>query len=131
MNAIVLPAGYETGNHYHDEQEELYFVHRGRSRSSSATAACIGWAPAGWPVWTLRTVRRLRNVGRGRRSHLCAGGKDGTSAATVSMPEGEERTRQRPTARRRAVARRWLAAYDGSKGIPGSRGWARRAFSIA
>src|SRR5882672_8493386 len=29
VNAIVLPAGLETGFHYHDEQEELYFVHRG------------------------------------------------------------------------------------------------------
>ena len=29
VNAIVLPAGLETGFHYHDAQEELYFVHRG------------------------------------------------------------------------------------------------------
>ncbi|CAN5539073.1 hypothetical protein BH20ACT19_BH20ACT19_14200 [soil metagenome] len=29
VNAIVLPAGAETGFHYHDEQEELYFLHRG------------------------------------------------------------------------------------------------------
>ena len=25
-----MPPGYESGGHYHDEQEELYFVHRGR-----------------------------------------------------------------------------------------------------
>src|SRR5665809_43380 len=30
VNAIVMPAGYESGSHVHDEQEELYFVHRGR-----------------------------------------------------------------------------------------------------
>ena len=30
VNAIVLPPSYETGSHYHDEQEELYFVHSGR-----------------------------------------------------------------------------------------------------
>jgi hypothetical protein len=29
INAIVLPVGYATGVHYHDEQEETYFVHRG------------------------------------------------------------------------------------------------------
>ncbi len=29
VNAIVMPAGIESGFHYHDEQEELYFVHRG------------------------------------------------------------------------------------------------------
>ena len=30
VNAIVLPPGYDTGSHFHDEQEELYFCHRGR-----------------------------------------------------------------------------------------------------
>ena len=29
VNAVVLPAGIETGFHAHDLQEELYFVHRG------------------------------------------------------------------------------------------------------
>ena len=29
INALVLPAGYSTGEHYHDEQEETYFVHQG------------------------------------------------------------------------------------------------------
>ena len=29
VNAIVLPPSYETGSHFHDEQEELYFVHSG------------------------------------------------------------------------------------------------------
>ena len=30
VNAIVMPPGYESGRHLHDEQEELYFVHQGR-----------------------------------------------------------------------------------------------------
>ena len=30
VNAIEIPPGFETGRHFHDEQEELYFVHRGR-----------------------------------------------------------------------------------------------------
>ncbi len=29
VNAIVMPPGIESGFHYHDTQEELYFVHRG------------------------------------------------------------------------------------------------------
>jgi uncharacterized cupin superfamily protein len=29
VNAIVFPAGYEGPNHFHDTQDELYFVHRG------------------------------------------------------------------------------------------------------
>jgi uncharacterized cupin superfamily protein len=29
VNAIVFPPHYEGPNHYHDSQDELYFVHRG------------------------------------------------------------------------------------------------------
>jgi mannose-6-phosphate isomerase-like protein (cupin superfamily) len=31
-NVIVFPPGYEGFHHWHDEQDELYFVHRGRAR---------------------------------------------------------------------------------------------------
>jgi mannose-6-phosphate isomerase-like protein (cupin superfamily) len=32
VNALVYPAHYEGFFHYHDTQDELYFVHRGRVR---------------------------------------------------------------------------------------------------
>ena len=32
VNAIVYPPGYIGFKHWHDEQDELYFVHRGRAR---------------------------------------------------------------------------------------------------
>jgi mannose-6-phosphate isomerase-like protein (cupin superfamily) len=32
VNAIVMPPGFEGFHHYHDEQDELYFVHRGTAR---------------------------------------------------------------------------------------------------
>jgi mannose-6-phosphate isomerase-like protein (cupin superfamily) len=32
VNAIVYPPGYVGFQHWHDEQDELYFVHRGRAR---------------------------------------------------------------------------------------------------
>jgi mannose-6-phosphate isomerase-like protein (cupin superfamily) len=32
VNALVYPAGYEGFSHYHDTQDELYFVHRGSVR---------------------------------------------------------------------------------------------------
>jgi mannose-6-phosphate isomerase-like protein (cupin superfamily) len=31
VNAIVMPPGYEGFLHYHDTQDELYLVHRGRA----------------------------------------------------------------------------------------------------
>ncbi len=32
VNALCYPPGYEGFSHYHDTQDELYFVHRGRIR---------------------------------------------------------------------------------------------------
>ena len=32
VNAIVYPPGHEGFNHYHDAQDELYFVHAGTAR---------------------------------------------------------------------------------------------------
>ena len=32
VNAIVMPPGAEGIHHYHDTQDELYFVHRGTAR---------------------------------------------------------------------------------------------------
>jgi mannose-6-phosphate isomerase-like protein (cupin superfamily) len=32
VNGVVYPPGYEGFLHYHDLQDELYFVHRGRAR---------------------------------------------------------------------------------------------------
>ena len=32
VNGIVMPPGYEGFLHFHDRQDELYFVHRGRAR---------------------------------------------------------------------------------------------------
>ena len=32
VNAIVYPPGFKGFLHFHDTQDELYFVHRGRAR---------------------------------------------------------------------------------------------------
>jgi len=32
VNAVVYPPGHDGFEHYHDSQDELYFVHRGRVR---------------------------------------------------------------------------------------------------
>jgi mannose-6-phosphate isomerase-like protein (cupin superfamily) len=31
VNALVFPPHYEGPNHFHDTQDELYFIHRGRA----------------------------------------------------------------------------------------------------
>ncbi len=44
INAIVLPPGYATGMHYHEQQEETYFVPG--SSSASATGPFTSWTRA-------------------------------------------------------------------------------------
>lgn len=96
VNAIVLPEGYETGDHYHDEQEELYFVHRGEVEIEFGDGSVHRLGPGGLARVDAPTVRRLRNVGEGDAVYLCAGGKGGYVGRDGRMPEGEERSRETP-----------------------------------
>src|ERR687893_1150218 len=63
VNAIELPPDYETGRHYHDEQEELYFVHRGRIEMSFGDGSRHELTPGGLARVDASTVRRIRNIG--------------------------------------------------------------------
>jgi mannose-6-phosphate isomerase-like protein (cupin superfamily) len=90
VNAIVLPAGTETGFHYHDDQEELYFVHRGTIEMRFADGAAITLGEGGL-VWVdAATVRQIRSVGDEDAVYLCTGGKDGYVGRDGRLPEGEE-----------------------------------------
>ena len=100
VNAIALPPGYETGRHFHDEQEELYFCTAGPIEvefgdgdhaSSSSRAAR--------PGSTRRTVRKIRNVGSDDAIYVIVGAKDGYVGRDGRLPEGET-SRFGPTARR-------------------------------
>lgn len=77
INALVLPPGYEGRKHYHDEQEETYFVHQGEVefRFGDGTAHRVG--PGGVVRVDAPTHRGLRNVGEGDAVVVIAGGKDG------------------------------------------------------
>jgi mannose-6-phosphate isomerase-like protein (cupin superfamily) len=77
INAIVIPPGYDVGSHYHDEQEETYFVHAGEVefRFGDGTRHVLG--PGGVCRVDPATHRGLRNVGSGDAIIIVAGGKDG------------------------------------------------------
>ena len=78
INAIVLPAGYATNRHFHEQQEETYFVHSGTIEFELGEDGDTHVLGAGGVVRVdPSTVRRLRNVGDGDAVYLCAGGKDG------------------------------------------------------
>jgi quercetin dioxygenase-like cupin family protein len=90
VNAIVLPAGIGTGFHFHDEQEELYFVHRGAIEMEFGDGSIQQLGEGGLARVDAATVRRIRNVGDVDAVYLCAGGKDGYIGRDGRVPPGEE-----------------------------------------
>jgi mannose-6-phosphate isomerase-like protein (cupin superfamily) len=90
VNAIVLPPGIETGFHYHDVQEELYFVHRGTIEMEFGDGSKHRLAEGGMARVDAATVRKIRNVGDVDAVYLCAGGKDGYVGRDGRVREGEE-----------------------------------------
>ena len=88
VNGIVLPEGYETGRHFHDEQEEVYFVHRGRIEITlNDTTHALG--PGGLARVDAGTVRKIKNIGEEPCLYVVTGGKDGYVGRDGVVPEGE------------------------------------------
>ena len=80
VNAIVLPGGWETGGHYHERQQELYFLHSGRIEIEFGDGDAYELGPGGMrpgrrgdrahdpqPRARGRRLRRRRRRGRLRR----------------------------------------------------------------
>jgi quercetin dioxygenase-like cupin family protein len=90
VNAVVLPPGIETGFHYHDNQQELYFVHRGAIEMEFGDGSVERLAEGGLARVDAATVRKIRNVGDVDAVYVCAGGKDGYIGRDGRVPPGEE-----------------------------------------
>jgi quercetin dioxygenase-like cupin family protein len=90
VNAIVMPPGIESGFHYHDLQEELYFVHRGAIEMEFGDGSVQRLHEGGMARVDAATVRKIRNVGDEDAVYLCAGGKDGYIGRDGQVPPGEE-----------------------------------------
>jgi len=90
VNAIVLPAGIETGAHYHDEQEELYFVHRGAIEMEFGDGAKEELREGTFARVDAATVRKIRNRGAGEAVFVIVGAKDGYVGRDGKTPPGEE-----------------------------------------
>ena len=90
VNAIVMPPSYETGSHFHDLQEELYFVHRGSIEMEFGDGTTHRLDEGGFARVDAKTLRKVRNVGDGDTVYLCAGGKDGYVGRDGRLPDGEQ-----------------------------------------
>ena len=91
VNAIVLPAGIDTGAHFHDEQEELYFVHRGTIEMEFGDGTSERLGEGSVARVDAATVRRIRNTTDEDAVYLIAGGMGGYVGRDGRLPEGEER----------------------------------------
>ena len=76
VNAVVYPPRYEGFLHYHDVQDELYFVHAGTARVEvDGEERLLG--PGGLVHVESTTPRRVSNAGDDDLVLLVVGGKGG------------------------------------------------------
>jgi mannose-6-phosphate isomerase-like protein (cupin superfamily) len=90
MNAIVLPPGIETGRHFHERQQEVYFLHSGRVEMEFGDGARQVLEAGGIARVDASTVRMVRNVGDVDAVYVVVGGADGYVGRDGRVPEGEE-----------------------------------------
>ena len=89
INAIVLPAGISTGTHWHERQEETYFVHAGTIEMEFGDDGTRHRLEAGGLARVdASTPRRIHNVGDGDAVYVIVGGADGYVGRDGLAPEG-------------------------------------------
>ena len=89
VNAIVLPPGYDAGSHFHDDQEELYFVHSGTIEMEFGDGTRHRLGPGGLARVDAATVRKVVNPGPEDAVYVIVGGKDGYVGRDGRLPPGE------------------------------------------
>lgn len=90
MNAICMPEGFATGRHFHDQQEEVYFVHQGRIAMTFGDGSSHEMGPGDVARVDASTVRQIANCGSGDAIYVVVGGKDGYVGRDGRLPEGED-----------------------------------------
>ncbi len=76
LNALVLPPGTEWLEHYHERQDELYFVHAGRA-GFRVDGDELELGPGAMLHVESTTPRQVWNAGEEDLVLLMVGGKDG------------------------------------------------------
>ncbi|HKO73956.1 MAG TPA: cupin domain-containing protein [Gaiellaceae bacterium] len=106
-NAVVLPPGTEWFNHFHEEQDELYFVHRGKA-GFLVDGEEFELGPGGCCHVESTTPRQFWNAGDEDLVILAIGGKNGYVERDGQMvdPADVERRRAVSTSDLSAIRRR-------------------------
>jgi mannose-6-phosphate isomerase-like protein (cupin superfamily) len=93
VNAIVMPPGFQGFLHYHDIQDELYFVHAGTARVEvDGEERLLG--PGGLFHVESTTPRRVSNGGDDDLVVLVVGGKDGYVERDGHMADEDDAARR-------------------------------------
>jgi mannose-6-phosphate isomerase-like protein (cupin superfamily) len=92
VNAIVLPPGVEPGFHFHDEQEEVYFVHRGRVKIEFGDGSSHELGPGGLARVAAHVNRRVETLGDEEAVYIVFGAKGGYVGRDGRVPEDETRS---------------------------------------
>jgi uncharacterized cupin superfamily protein len=94
VNVITVPPGFESGFHYHDRQQELYFVHRGELEIEFGDGVSHRLQAGGAARVDAATVRKTRNPSDSEDAvYLVAGGEGGYVGRDGRAPEGEDNPR--------------------------------------
>jgi mannose-6-phosphate isomerase-like protein (cupin superfamily) len=93
-NAIVLPPGTQWFNHFHEHQDELYFVHRGVA-GFEVDGEEFQLGPGGVCHVESTTPRRFWNAGEEELVLLAIGGKDGYVERDGHMVDAADVERRR------------------------------------
>ena len=88
VNAIVMPAGFSAGMHWHDEQEELYFVHSGQIKITFGDGSKHLLGAGGLARVDAATPRAVSNPGEVEAVYVVVGGKGGYVGRDGRSPEG-------------------------------------------
>lgn len=93
VNAIVMPAGLGSGTHWHERQEEVYFVHRGTLRFTFGEQddEQVVLGPGGVVRVAPETQRSIANVGGEDAIYICFGAAGGYVGRDGHHREGSPR----------------------------------------
>jgi mannose-6-phosphate isomerase-like protein (cupin superfamily) len=90
INAIVMPTGIESEFHYHETQEELYFVHSGELEIEFGDGTVHRLGPGGIARVAAATHRKTRNVSGGDTVYVVVGAKGGYVGRDGRNPDGAD-----------------------------------------
>jgi len=93
VNAIVMPPGVETGLHFHERQQELYFVHRGVIEMRFGDGTTHRLEAGGLARVDAATPRGVRNPGDEDAVYVVVGAEGGYVGRDAQLAEGEQRVR--------------------------------------